>query len=107
VVLFLAAWLGALSWSSFLLFSALCFVTSVVLSASAVLLDQMAFGVYRRPRQMAVLLLASMAEQLGYRQLTAYWRLRGLVRYFRRTTVTWGTMQRNTTWQESSTPAGA
>ncbi|MEY2432460.1 MAG: hypothetical protein QOC92_2185 [Acidimicrobiaceae bacterium] len=107
VVLFLAAWFGALSWSSFLLFSALCFVTSVVLSASAVLLDQLAFGVYRRPGQMAVLILASMVEQLGYRQLTAFWRLRGLVRYLRRTTVTWGSMQRNTAWQQSSTPAEA
>ena len=101
-VMFTAAWFGALSWSSFLLFSAVCFVTSVVLSVSAVLLDQMAFGVYRRPGQMAVLLLASMCEQLGYRQLTAFWRLRGLVRFFRRTEVTWGTMQRNTAWQQSA-----
>jgi cellulose synthase/poly-beta-1,6-N-acetylglucosamine synthase-like glycosyltransferase len=101
-VLFLAALLGGLSWSSFLLFGALCFVTSVVLSASAVLLDQMAFRVYRRPGQMAVLMMAAILEQFGYRQLTALWRVRGLVRYFRRTTVTWGAMQRNPAWQQSA-----
>jgi cellulose synthase/poly-beta-1,6-N-acetylglucosamine synthase-like glycosyltransferase len=101
-VLAAAALIGALSWSSFLLFSALCFVTSIVLSVSAVLLDQLAFGVYRRPGQVAILLAAAVLEQLGYRQMTAYWRLRGLITHFRGTTMTWGTIERRPTWQHNA-----
>ena len=101
-MLFVAACLGGLSWSSFLLFSALCFVTSMVLSASAVLLDQLAFGVYHRPGQLVVLLIGSAFEQFGYRQMTAWWRLRGLLRYFRRTKASWGTMRRDASWQRAT-----
>lgn len=101
-VLLVAAWFGVVSWSSFLLFSALCFVTSMVLSVSAVLLDQLAYGMYRRPGQLAVLVLAAILEQFGYRQLTAYWRLCGLLRHLRKTPTTWGAMERRPTWQHNA-----
>ena len=48
---------------------------------------------YRRPGDLARLLLWAVVENLGYRQLTVYWRLRGLVRYLRGRSD-WGAMTR-------------
>jgi cellulose synthase/poly-beta-1,6-N-acetylglucosamine synthase-like glycosyltransferase len=102
VILLAAAWLGVLSWTTFLLFLALMLATSVLLTTSAILLDQLAFGMYRRPSQVVTLLAAAVLEQFGYRQINAWWRLRGLVRHMRGTAVTWGSIQRNASWQESA-----
>lgn len=82
-----------------LLLALLVFLTSLVLSAAALVLDQLTFGLYRRPGQLAALLAVAVAEQFGYRQLTAWWRVRGLVRHLRRRDMTWGTIARSNEWQ--------
>ncbi len=41
---------------------------------------------------------AAIVENLGYRQLTAYWRLIGLVQWMVGTRQTWGEMQRTGAW---------
>ena len=48
---------------------------------------------YQRVRDLAGILLYALAENLGYRQLTAVWRLQGLWRVVRRNQV-WGEMTR-------------
>ncbi len=49
-----------------------------LLSATALLLEQSGFRSYRRASQLAVLMLAALLENLGYRQLIALWRIGGL-----------------------------
>ncbi|MDQ2695509.1 MAG: glycosyltransferase family 2 protein [Pseudomonadota bacterium] len=65
----------------------------LLLSALSLLLDELGFHRYGRMRDRFLLLLWALLENLGYRQLTVFWRLRGLVRFLRRRTE-WGVMER-------------
>jgi cellulose synthase/poly-beta-1,6-N-acetylglucosamine synthase-like glycosyltransferase len=75
-------------------FFLLAYGFSTLLSAYAVLVDQITFPRGARRRDVALLLLWALLEPLGYRQLTVYWRLRGLVRQLRGNTQDWGVMTR-------------
>jgi len=65
----------------------------VPLSLAAILLDQVAYRRCGRLRDRALLFGWAFAENLGYRQLSVFWRLRGLVRYLRGSRE-WGVMAR-------------
>ena len=51
----------------------------ILLTVSALLLDEISHHTYPRQSQIFVLLLAAIAENFGYRQVNLYWRLLGLV----------------------------
>jgi len=70
----------------------------ILLSASSLLLDEMYFHTYPSWRHLAVLLLASVGESVGYRQLNAVWRLEGLVRWAVGARQVWGDMTRTANW---------
>ena len=86
--------LGLLSWQSFGAFLLLAFGTGLLLSASALLLEEVAFRTYPRPRHLAVLLAAMVVENLGYRQLTVWWRCVGLFKWLTGQKQPWGDMTR-------------
>ena len=65
----------------------------VAQSVAAVALEQLAFRRYERVRDLGLLLFLSVAENFGYRQLTVWWRLKGLVSFFRKKQA-WGVMTR-------------
>jgi cellulose synthase/poly-beta-1,6-N-acetylglucosamine synthase-like glycosyltransferase len=75
------------------LFFGLAIGIGLVLSVATLLLDQVSFLRFKRPRDLAWLVAWSVAENLGYRQMTVYWRLRGLVKYLRGRSD-WGAMTR-------------
>jgi cellulose synthase/poly-beta-1,6-N-acetylglucosamine synthase-like glycosyltransferase len=80
-----------------------------LLSVSSLLLDEMAYYTYPRSRQIVWLLCAALAENLGYRQMTVYWRLLGLVQWMSGTRATWGQMKRTAQWSTvvaETPPAG-
>jgi cellulose synthase/poly-beta-1,6-N-acetylglucosamine synthase-like glycosyltransferase len=96
-----AVWvLGIISGKAFLAFLALAFSLGFLLSASALLLEELSFHLYPRFSQMAVLVGIAIVENLGYRQLVTLWRLIGLTRWLRGTRATWGTMTRKGSWQK-------
>ncbi|MDQ1288276.1 MAG: hypothetical protein QG622_1841 [Actinomycetota bacterium] len=66
---------------------------SALLSTLAVLLEEITYSRYRRRRDRVVLLAGALVENLGYRQLTVFWRLRGIANQLRGKTH-WGTMPR-------------
>jgi cellulose synthase/poly-beta-1,6-N-acetylglucosamine synthase-like glycosyltransferase len=72
-----------------------------LLSASSLLLDEISYHTYPRPRQILVLLVAAVIENLGYRQMTAYWRLIGLVQWIFGARQSWGDMKRSASWSSS------
>ncbi|MGD9903186.1 MAG: glycosyltransferase [Vicinamibacterales bacterium] len=86
-----------------ILFFALAVGIGLVLSVATLLLDQASFLRYRKPADLAWLLAWAVVENLGYRQLTVYWRLRGLVKYLRGRSD-WGAMTRK---GFATTPASA
>jgi cellulose synthase/poly-beta-1,6-N-acetylglucosamine synthase-like glycosyltransferase len=71
-----------------------------VLSTFALLLEEVSFHLYERRRHLVVLLLATLVENLGYRQLTAVWRARATLEWLVRVRRGWGDMKR-TGWQGS------
>jgi len=63
-----------------------------LLSVTAMLLGELSFHLYIRPRQLVALFAAALIENVGYRQLSAWWRLKGLMIRATRRKSGWGTM---------------
>ena len=76
----------------------------ILLTVSALLLDEISHHTYPRQSQIFVLLIAALAENFGYRQVNLYWRLLGLFQWLTGTKAKWGDMKRTAAW---STPAPA
>ncbi len=86
----LLGWTSPAYVSAFLLVAV---VLGITLSVSALALEELAFRRYPRLKDLFRLFLLAVAENVGYRQLTAFWRLRGLVRFLRKAEG-WGAMPR-------------
>jgi cellulose synthase/poly-beta-1,6-N-acetylglucosamine synthase-like glycosyltransferase len=85
---------GALSGPFVLAFFLVAFVLGIGLSYSAVALEELAFRRYKRTRDFSQLLLLPLVEAFGYRQLNAWWRIKGLWSYLR-SNESWGVMERS------------
>jgi cellulose synthase/poly-beta-1,6-N-acetylglucosamine synthase-like glycosyltransferase len=92
VVSVVAALTGVISPSTFIAFFALAFLYGMVLSLGAVVLEDAAFGRNPRWSDLGRILLYSVAENLGYRQVTHVWKLEAFWRLWRG--GGWGTMER-------------
>jgi len=84
---------GAVDGSFALLFFLVAYGFGILLSLLTLVLDELSFQRYERIRDRLMLVPWTVLESLGYRQLTAYWRLRGLVKFLRGRTD-WGVMTR-------------
>jgi len=85
--------IGALNTQITLLFFIVALLYGVMYSVGAVLLEELSFQRYPNPRDLALLLSFGVLENFGYRQLTAWWRVRAFWDYFRGKNA-WGSMQR-------------
>jgi cellulose synthase/poly-beta-1,6-N-acetylglucosamine synthase-like glycosyltransferase len=85
---------GLISWPAFGAFLLLALGMGLMLSASALLLEELAFRTYPQPRHLAKLIAAIVIENLGYRQLNCWWRVVGLWQWASRRKQVWGTMTR-------------
>lgn len=85
---------GVVSQEAFFVFLFLAIGLGILLSASGLLLEELAFHLYPRAGQLALLGLVVVAENLGYRQLNSWWRLVGLYRWATHRQSTWGVMKR-------------
>jgi cellulose synthase/poly-beta-1,6-N-acetylglucosamine synthase-like glycosyltransferase len=74
--------MGVLSWKVFVLYLALAFFVGSLFSVLAVLIDQTHFPRHRFPHDAILLLLFSLLEYFGYRQLFLAWRLAASWNYF-------------------------
>ncbi len=109
-VVFAAGYFGGyLDWELALLFLVVNIGFGTLLSVTSLLLDEISNHTYPKQKQIVVLLLAAVAENLGYRQLTAWWRLIGLVHWLTGAKARWGVMTRTADWssQVASSPASS
>lgn len=88
------ALLGYLRPDTIGLFLAVSMGLGMLLSVSALLLEEMSFRVYPRFLHLFKLMLAAVCENLGYRQLNTWWRLIGTWQWLTRRKAHWGNMQR-------------
>jgi len=93
IALPLAAALGLLNVEFALLFFLAVYGFGAALTLSTLLLEEFTFCRYRRVRDRLRLVGFALFEGLGYRQLTVFWRLRGLVKLLRGDHG-WGAMDR-------------
>ena len=75
------------------LFFLVAFFLGFLLSLQALVMDELEGGFYQTVRQRAVLVLFALVENFGYRQLTLFFRLRGMWKYFTGD-KSWGSMVR-------------
>ncbi|MCW2928791.1 MAG: glycosyl transferase family 2 [Thermoleophilia bacterium] len=87
-------WLGYINVGFALVFAAMALVFGIFLSVAALTLEELALRRYPSVRQLLTLVLYALLENIGYRQLTAWWRITGLVRELRRTTAVWEALDR-------------
>jgi cellulose synthase/poly-beta-1,6-N-acetylglucosamine synthase-like glycosyltransferase len=93
-VLLLILWaMGLLDLSVAGTFFVLAIMYTVLVSALAVLLEDIAFRRYASVRDLGRLLIAAVLENFGFRQLTVWWRVRAFWEYLRGD-LSWGAMER-------------
>lgn len=98
VFVFVLALTGNISFQTMWVFyfATICF--GILLSVSALLLEEISFHVYTRPRQFLILLFAILIENVGYRQINSWWRIVGVVRWMVGQEAKWGHMKRSSAW---------
>ncbi len=95
LLMFLLFYFGMISSTAFWVFLLVAIGFGLLLSMSALLLEEMSFHVYPRASQLLWLMLAAFVENFGYRQLTSVWRLTGLLSWLFFSKGRWGAMKRN------------
>ena len=95
------AWaMGGMTGMGVLAFVAAAFALGVMLSTTALLLEELSFHTYPKARHLLVLFAVSLLENFGYRQLNSWWRLKALWGWIRGERMQWGAMKRNASWQQ-------
>lgn len=79
---------------SALLFFVVSVLGGVFLSLGALLLEEVSFHRYSRWREVAKIALFAILENFGYRQMTLWWRVRGMWDYLLGAEKGWGEMER-------------
>jgi cellulose synthase/poly-beta-1,6-N-acetylglucosamine synthase-like glycosyltransferase len=87
--------MGWISWPEAGIFLGLAIGLGVLLSTSAIMLEELSFHMYPRFSQLAVLYLVAILENFGFRQLTAIWRFQGLIRWLGGREHKWETLTRS------------
>jgi cellulose synthase/poly-beta-1,6-N-acetylglucosamine synthase-like glycosyltransferase len=90
----LALALGVIDVQFALLFLALAYGYAILVTLAAMAMEEWAFHRHERWRDLGVSLLASVVENVGYRQLTVWWRLEGWWASLRGKQQVWGVMTR-------------
>lgn len=93
--------LGLVAFDALALFFLVALGFGMLLSVSALLLEELSFHIYSKPRQLLALLGIVVLENFGYRQLITFYRLIGLWRWATGSEASWGKMTRTATWQRN------
>ncbi|HJP84662.1 MAG TPA: glycosyltransferase family 2 protein [Gemmatimonadaceae bacterium] len=84
---------GVVDWNFAGLFYLTAYGLGTALTAFTLILEDLSFHRYNSFRDRALLFWWALLENMGYRQLTVYWRLRGLWKFIRGR-KDWGAMER-------------
>ncbi len=93
VFVILSVLMGWINIPFFFVFLSLAVVLGIILSLTSLILEETTVKKYNNPRDLFFLVLLSIVENLGYRQLITLWRLKGTFDLIRRK-KNWGQMIR-------------
>jgi len=94
VLLAVSLYLGAVNVQFALLFFTAAVLLGMILSVLSVMLEELTFRRYDRMRDVMILILYAFLENFGYRQIHAWWRLKGLIDFLKGN-KSWGEMTRS------------
>ena len=86
---------GIIPADTFFMLIGVAISLGMLLSVTALLLEEISFHVYKNPFDLLRLFLAVVAENIGYRQLTTIWRLWGIILWLVGSKANWGKIHRN------------
>ena len=86
--------LGWLSLKFFLAYTALIFSFGLFISTMALFIEQDEIERFSKPRHLITLLLVAAIENFGYRQISSFWRMKGVFQHFTNKKASWGAMER-------------
>ena len=95
--------IGVLNIPFAVLFFLMAYGLGMILNTLTVALEELSFHRYESLRDRLLLLVWALLENVGYRQLTVFWRLRGLVKFLRGR-MEWGAMEHRGFHQPTVTP---
>jgi len=99
--------LGVVTTPYALMFMAVAYGYGTLVTMVALAVEEVTFHKYTRWRDLGAILLASVLENLGYRQATAWWRLEGWAASLVGRKQVWGTMTRQGFGDESPAVAAS
>lgn len=88
------ALMGRLSPGFAIAFLLIAFVYGSIISVFAIALEELTFRRYQRLSDLVWLMVTAVFENIGYRQLVTFWRLRGTLRRVFSGKSRWGNMER-------------
>lgn len=94
ILLGISLYLGAINIQFALLFLTAAILLGMILSVLSVMLEELTFRRYDRLRDVLTLILYAFIENLGYRQIHAWWRFMGLIDFLKGNKA-WGEMTRS------------
>lgn len=94
ILMTLFFWLGYIALPVFLVFLFAALGLGILVSISSLMLESISFNLYEKRRHMIWLIIASVLENIGYRQINSIWRLIGLIQWIFRRKGKWGEMRR-------------
>lgn len=87
--------LGAINEDYALLFVTVAFGYAILVSVAALAVEEFSFHRYTRWRDLGIAIVSAVLENVGYRQLTCWWRIQGLWAELAGRAADWGVMTRS------------
>lgn len=98
--------LGVVNTTYALMFMAVAYGYATLVTLVAMAIEELHFHKYTRWRDLGAILMASVLENVGYRQTTAWWRMEGWWASLRGKKQVWGTMTRQGFGEDSPALVG-
>lgn len=94
VIVPLGLLVGAVNAQYAVLFLTVAYGYAMLVSVAALAVEEFSFHRYNRWRDLGIAIASAILENIGYRQLTCWWRIQGLFAQLARRPAVWGVMTR-------------
>ena len=92
---------GLIANEFFLIFMMLAVGLGMLISVISLSLEEVSFRSNNNAAELLLLFTVPIIENLGYRQLNAFWRVTGMIKWLDRAENKWGDMTREASWNDS------
>lgn len=87
IYIIVGLFLNAVNVTNAILVLAIFWGFTLLLALTLLLVEEMSFGKYSIPKKMSLLIWFSFIENIGYRQLNLFWRIAGIIDFFKKFSI--------------------